>query len=186
MTGRSRKIEPEARYGLLLALIVGFSGLASGCATLPALKRELAAQPPRRTERKEQAVAAFEAQRNAAQLEAALNRFAEGNEAACYQQLVLLVERNPQFADARLQLAELHLHRGQLAEAESQIRAALALASDRAEFHDCLARVLEQGARGDQAARHFQMAAAIEPAMDLDRTASASYAHSSSHRPSAN
>lgn len=138
---------------------------AAGCTTLGTLKSDMAGQPPRRQERKEEAVAAFEAHRQAAQLQAALDRFREGNEAACYQQLAELVEQYPQNVDARLQLAELQLLRGELAPAEEQIRAALALSPRRAELHDCLGRILEASSRSDESAAAFQQAAHLEPGL---------------------
>lgn len=139
--------------------------LAGGCTTLGTLKNDMAEKPPRRQERKEEAVAAFEAHRQAAQLQAALDRFREGNEAACYTQLAELVEQYPQNGDARLQLAELHLLRGELAPAEEQIRAALALSPQRAELHDCLGRILEASSRSDESAAAFAQAEHLEPAL---------------------
>lgn len=139
--------------------------LASGCTSLGTLKGEMAEQPPRRQERKEDAIASFEAHRQAAQLQAALNRFREGNEAACYQQIVSLVEQYPQNVDARLQLAELHLLRGELASAEEQIRAALALSPQRGELHDCLGRILEASSRPDESSAAFAQAQHLEPAL---------------------
>ena len=117
-------IRRRSRVLMACVLIAASAMLASGCTSLGTLKGEMAEQPPRRQERKEDAIASFEAHRQAAQLQAALNRFREGNEAACYQQIVSLVEQYPQNVDARLQLAELHLLRGELASAEEQIRAA--------------------------------------------------------------
>lgn len=143
---------------ILLAL-----GLSPGCTTFSSLKRDLAAQPPRRKERKEEVVTVFEAQRDAAQLQAALNRWNEGNEAACQQQLASLVKSKPLFVDARLQLAELLLYEGHIDEAEQQLRPALKLAPERADLHDCLARVLEAGAQHDEALVHFCRAAELDP-----------------------
>src|SRR5262245_31838962 len=151
----------------LLALI----SVTCGCTTLVSLKRELAEQPPRRIQRKEDAVAAFEAQRDSAQLQAALNRWNEGNQAACYQQLASLVEKRPKFVEARLQLAEMHLFQGEFALAEQQVRAALVVAPERADLHDCLGRVLEAGSRNEEAAHQFQKAAELEPAIELYRLA---------------
>jgi Tfp pilus assembly protein PilF len=145
------------------ALIVMALGIGPGCTTLSSLKREMAEQPPRRKQRKEEVVAAFEAKRDAARLEAALNRWNEGNEAACHQQLASLVKGKPQFVDARLQFAELLLYRGELDEARQQLRAALELAPQRADLHDCLGRVLEAASQHDEALVHFHRAAELEP-----------------------
>jgi Tfp pilus assembly protein PilF len=161
-----------SRVGILIALTV-VAAAPPGCTTLSNLKRELAEQPPRRKQRQEQAVASFEAQRDAAQLQAALNRWNEGNQAACEQILASLVERKPQYVDARLQLAELQLFRGQIEPAEQQLRAALAIAPQRADLHDCLARVLEASARDSEALAHFQKAAELAPDKELYRLAAA-------------
>jgi Tfp pilus assembly protein PilF len=130
----------------------------------------MAEQPPRRKERKEEVLADFEARRDAARLQAALNRWTEGNEAACYQQLADLVKTRPQFVDARLQLAELLLYRGDLDEAKQQLQAALETAPNRADLHDCLGRVLEAGSQHEEALAQFRRAAELEPGNVLYRS----------------
>lgn len=146
-----------------LSLAIVAVTLTSGCASLPSLRRDLAERSPRGKDRQESAIAAFEAQRDAAQLQAALSRWNEGNEAACEQLLTALVDRKPEYADARLQLAELHLYRGELELAEQHLREALKHAPQRAELHDCLARVLEAGSRSSESSVHFQKAAELDP-----------------------
>jgi Tfp pilus assembly protein PilF len=152
---------------ILATLLTAAFVMTAGCTSLTTLKRDMAEQPPRRQERKEQVVATFEAQREAAQLQAALNRFSEGNHDACFQQLSNLVQTRPAFVDARLQLAELHLFRGEHQQAQQQLRAALIIAPQRAELHDCLGRALEADAQSEEALVHFQKAAEIEPANEL-------------------
>lgn len=149
------------------ALLMAAVALSGGCATMTTLKREMAAQPPRRQERKARAMASYEAQRDKAQLEAALNRFSEGNDEACFQQLHSLVERRPDFVDARLQLAEFHLFRGEPQQAELQLRAAIVIAPERADLHHCLGRVLEASEQRQEALVHFERAAQLEPANPL-------------------
>jgi Tfp pilus assembly protein PilF len=158
---------------IVLTLLILAGAMSSGCATLSSMRRDLAEQPPKRKQRQEKVVAAFEAQRDAAQLEAALNRWNEGNHAACEQLLTSLVERKPQYVDARLQLAELHLFREETDPAEEQLRAALAIAPQRADLHDCLARVLEASERNSEAVVHFQKAAELDPNSELYRLAAA-------------
>ena len=154
-----------------LVVLTLAAAMSSGCATLSSMRRELAEQPPRRKERQEKTVAAFEAQRDAAQLAAALNRWNEGNHAACEDLLTSLVQRKPQYVDARLQLAELYLFREETSRAEEQLRAALQIAPQRADVHDCLARVLEADERSSEALAHFQKAAELDPNSELYRLA---------------
>lgn len=144
---------------------------ATGCTTLSSLRRELAEQPPKRQQRQEKAVTSFEAQRDFAQLQAALSRFREGNHAACEELLTSLVARKPQNVDARLQLAELYLFREQTGPAEEHLRSALAVAPERADLHDCLARVLEASGRDSEALAHYQQAAELDPQSELYRLA---------------
>ena len=161
----------QLRSLLLLTTFIALvlAGLP-GCTTLSAWRGELAQQPPRRKQRKEKVVASFEAQRDAARLTAALNRWNEGNEAACYEQLASLVQGKPHYVDARLQLAELLLYRGQFDEARSQLQAALELEPDRGDLHDCLGRVLEADSKFSEARVHFQKAAELEPMSELYRS----------------
>ena len=105
----------------------------------------------------------FEKQRDTAQLQAALNRWKEGNVAACERALGSLVEQRPQFVDARVQFAELLLYQNNPAAAQDQLRAALELAPDRADIHHSLAVALEAGGNSDTAAEHFRKAAELEP-----------------------
>ena len=158
----------RALYLLLLPLLVV---CATGCTTLSSLRRELAEQPPKRKERQQQVVASFESQRDAAQLQAALSRFSEGNHAACEELLASLVARKPQNVEARLQLAEFYLFHQQTGPAEEQLTAALAIAPNGADLHDCLARVLEASDRSSEAIVHHQKAAELDPKSELYRLA---------------
>ena len=150
-----------------LTMSIALAALASGCTTFSSLRRELAEQPPKRKARREQVVSSFESQRDAAQLQAALSRFSEGNHAACEELLTSLVARKPQYVDARLQLAEFYLLREETGLAEQHLHAALEIAPQRADLHDCLARVLEASGRGGEALAHSQKAAELDPQSEL-------------------
>lgn len=158
-------------YAVKVLLLFLAAAMTTGCTTLSSIRRDLSEQPPKRKQRQEKAVAAFEAQRDAAQLQAALSRWNENNHAACEQLLTSLVGRKPQYVDARLQLAEFYLFREQTGLAEEQLQAALDLAPERADLHDCLARVLEASERSSEALVHFQKAADLEPTSELYRLA---------------
>ena len=105
----------------------------------------------------------FENQRDTAQLQAAMNRWKEGNTAACERALASLVEQRPHFVEARVQYAELMLSQNNPAGAANQLREALQLAPDRADIHHSLAIALEAGGNADAAAKHFRKALELEP-----------------------
>jgi Tfp pilus assembly protein PilF len=116
-----------------------------------------------RQERSGQAIQQFEQYRDAAQLEAALDRWQQNDIAGCETRLRTLIVRRPDFLAARLRLAELAWSFGDAAEAETQYRAALGLAADRPDIHHALGLVLEATGRVDEAHVHFVRAAEIAP-----------------------
>ena len=113
--------------------------------------------------RKAEMVTQFESQRDQAQLQAALNRWKEGHVAACERALSILVERRPEFVDARVQYAELLMAKENPAAAEHQLRTSLQLAPERADIHHSLAMALNAGGNSAEAAVHFRKAAELEP-----------------------
>jgi Tfp pilus assembly protein PilF len=124
-----------------------------------------------RHERHATAVLAFEQQRNQAQLQAALVRWQQGDVAGCESRLRNLVQRRPEFCDARVHLAELAWSCENAVEAEAEYRAALALAPQRADLHHALGLVLESTGRWPEAQTHLAQAAALEPQNELYRGA---------------
>jgi Tfp pilus assembly protein PilF len=148
-------------FSVACILVVSLAAGLAGCSGLRPGRTSVAdASSPQRL-RKDDAIAAFEARRDAAQIQAALDRWEEGNFAACGALLRGVVERNPQQVDARLQLAEWLLHEQELDEAQQQARAALILAPERADVHDCLGRVLEATGQVQAAYDHFRRAAEL-------------------------
>lgn len=105
----------------------------------------------------------FESQRDSAQLQAALNRWKEGNVAACERALASLVHQRPQFVEARIHYAELLLSQNNAAAAEEQLREALKLAPGRADIYHALALAVEASGNSAAAAEFFQKAAQLEP-----------------------
>lgn len=134
-----------------------------GCVTTKPPAMVKGNTPPLSPERKTEAVTQFETQRDQAQLQAALNRWKEGNVTACERALSILVERRPEFVDARVQYAELLIAKENPAAAEHQLRTALRLAPDRADIHHSLAMALNAGGNFAEAAGHFRKAAELEP-----------------------
>jgi predicted Zn-dependent protease len=145
-------------------LLVGLAALCCGCAsTNPALVTKGKLPPALSPERKAAAIAQFESQRDNAQLQAALNRWKEGNPTACERALACLVDQRPEFVDARIQYAELLVSQNNPAAAEHQLREALRLAPERADIHHSLAMALGAGGNAAAAAEHFRKAAELDP-----------------------
>lgn len=143
-------------------LIVGLLLLA-GCA---GWREHLAPQPrvaDDREARKAAAVHSFEQQRDAMQLQAALDCFHQGDHAGCESRLLALVERRPDFVPARLRLAEISWSRGDAASAEQHYLAALSQQPDLAEAHHGLGTLLEAEGRDGDAAAHLSRAGEYQP-----------------------
>jgi Tfp pilus assembly protein PilF len=119
------------------------------------------------------ALQSFEEQRDAMQLQAALDRFNQGDYSGCESRLATLVERRPDFVPARLRLAEILWSRGDAATAEQHYHAALALQPDLAEAHHGLGTLLEGEGRFDEAeiylARCAKLATEPDEAADPSR-----------------
>jgi Tfp pilus assembly protein PilF len=124
-------------------------------------------------QREQAAVQAFEQRRDEAQLQAALDRWQQGDLAGCELRLRSLLARRPDYCDAHLQLAELAWSCQNAVEAEAEYRAALSLAPERADLHHALGLVLEATGRGQEARHHLAQACALDPHSDLYRSTAA-------------
>jgi predicted Zn-dependent protease len=154
----------DARYWHAALPLVMVTALCCGCVSAgptPATKGKLPS--PLGPERKAEMVAQFESQRDNAQLQAALNRWKEGNPSACERALASLVDKRPEFVDARVQYAELLVSKDNPAAAEHQLREALRLAPERADIHYSLAIALNSGGNPAAAVKHFRKAAELDP-----------------------
>ena len=141
--------------------------LASGCAGWQK-RTDLRAKAPSREQRAEDAIRDFEQQRDGAQYQAALDRWRQGDAARAEAQLAALVARRPDFADARLRLAEILWARNE-SSAEQHFRAVVAAHEASAEAHHGLGLVLDATGRRDEARRHWERAAELEPANEAYR-----------------
>jgi len=119
-----------------------------------------------REARKSAAVQSFEEHRDPMQLQAALDRFQQGDYAGCESRLTALVERRPDFVPARLRLAEIVWSRGDSATAEQHYQTVLSVHPDLAEAHHGLGMLLEAEGRFDEAAEHLARAAELDPSFD--------------------
>jgi Tfp pilus assembly protein PilF len=164
----------RTKFFIFLALPL----LASGCAGwkqhangLPAASMPQAARQPtiadQRGIRQDEAIRSFEQHRDQMQLQAALDRFGQGDMAGCESRLQMLVQRRPDFAEARLRLAEICWSRGDAPAAEEHYLAVLFLQPDSAEAHHGLGILLEASGRDDEAQRHLERAAQLDPSSAL-------------------
>jgi len=140
---------------------------ASGCASWKQQFGALAAPGLQRVERKEKVVQSFESGRTEAQFAAALQRIEGGDPTEGRKLLEALVARRPNFVEGRLKLAELLWADEDIAGAELQLQAAVALTPERADVHHALGVLLESLARTDEAIMHLSRAAELEPANEL-------------------
>ena len=115
-----------------------------------------------------EAVRDFEDRRDLAQLQAALDRWKQGDAARAEAMLATIVNRRPDYADAQLHLAEVLWSRGD-PKAESHFRAVLQSQPGRAEAHHALGLLLDASSRPDEARQHFTKAAELEPENEIYR-----------------
>jgi Tfp pilus assembly protein PilF len=148
-------------------LLIVLTLLLPGCA---GWREQFAPQHPTvaedREARKSAAVQSFEEHRDPMQLQAALDRFQQGDYAGCESRLTALVERRPDFVPARLRLAEIVWSRGDSAAAEQHYQTVLSLHPDLAEAHHGLGMLLEAEGRFEEAAEHLARAAELDPSFD--------------------
>jgi len=156
-------VSSVTRIWILGGLAALVAALGSGCAATGPVVTKSKPPSPLSPDQKAQAIAHFEGQRDNAQLQAALNRWKEGNMDACERALSSLVENRPQFVDARVQYGEFLLAKENPAAAAHQLQDALKLAPDRADIHHSLGVALEAGGNHEVAADHFRKALALDP-----------------------
>ena len=140
--------------------------VAPGCA---AWKQAAAPQPTvadQRGVRQDEAIRSFEQHRDQMQLQAALDRFQQGDIAGCESRLQTLVERRPDLTEARLRLAEICWSRGDARAAEGHYLAVLAAQPECAEAHHALGTLLEASGRENEAQHHLQRAAGLQSAAE--------------------
>jgi len=141
----------------------------TGCARLRAAIPNTAPVTETREARHAHAVQAFEEQRNRAELEAALDRWNQGDIAGCESRLRAILARRPSDVEAHIRLAELAWSMNNATEAEAEYLAALRLAPERADLEHALALVLEVTGRPAEASPHFARAAQLDPQSELYR-----------------
>jgi Tfp pilus assembly protein PilF len=159
---------------LIISLVWLSATLLTGCAGW-----KQALQPKTTTETREEraqdAVQDFEQRRDAAQLEAALDRWKQGDVGRSEAMLRAVVKRRPEYVAAQMLLAEVLWSRND-ASAEQHLRAVLELQPNRADAHHALGLVLDGTGRAEEARQHLSKAAELEPANEVYRETSESLA----------
>lgn len=169
--GHPRASLPVGVRGFLLGMasaIVALS-LLSGCKSvaLPEPLRAGSELSRDRKQRNEEAIRQFERNRNEAEFQAAMNRYAHGDVRGCEDTLRRLLQREPKHREAWLALAELCLSENRLDEAAQAAGAALADWPDDAPTHYTVGLVLDARGRTAEALPHYQRAAQLEPDNEL-------------------
>ena len=158
----------NARRGAQI-LLWGTALVLAGCTSWHAARSTGSPVTRTREARHAQAVHAFEEQRDRAELEAAMDRWSQGDIGGCEVRLRAILARRPSDLEAHIRLAELAWSMNNAAESEAEYLAALGLAPDRADVEHALALVLEATGRTDDASPHFIRAAQLDPRNELYR-----------------
>ena len=155
--------------GLILCGLSLCSG--AGCSALQSWreKSEESDVGRLREERREEVVHNFERRRLEAQLQLARERAEQGDPESAEEILQGTLKRDPSSVAAREQLAELYWAHDQFAEAEHQLRDALAIVPKRADLHYLLGLLLDGRGNAPEARLYFAKAVELEPTNDLFR-----------------
>ncbi len=148
---------------VLLIITVSFVNCVAGCGTSHTWLNPSAKDTPSREERREDALRRFEQHRDEAQFAGAMERWQSGDPNTCQAQLTSIVARNPKHLLARRALADLAMERGNVAQAESELRAILEIAPDDAPTQHSLGLLLESLNRTQEARVHLMRAAELVP-----------------------
>lgn len=144
-------------------LVVALCVCNSGCA---GWRERLLVHPnlsEDRATRHAETLESFELHRDQAQLAAAIDRYQAGDPLGCHSRLATLVERRPNFVEARLRLAEVCWSLDDPAAAEGHYRAVLANHPNHAEVQHGLGVLLTAQGRFDEARPFLAQARALDP-----------------------
>lgn len=148
-------------------LAAGAMLLLSGCTALKTLKLPMGDVRPQRLERNDDVAGSYKIRRNDAQFAVATELWQKDDGPACEAALMTILERDPRHRDARRLLADLYVEREQLPAARGQLDQLLHHYPDDAQAHHSLGMVLESLGEPEQALKHLDRAAELEPANEL-------------------
>jgi len=157
---------PQSLACLWLALICGCAGM-----DVPKVitNNDVA---PKLKQRNEEAVRSFERQRDAAEFEAARNRWLHQNDPkGCREVLERLLARNPQHRDARLLLADLLLTENDAPAAYTHAKKALDEWPNDPQVQYTMATVLDALGRTSDALGYYERASKMAPSNEAYRAA---------------
>ncbi|MBN1909535.1 MAG: tetratricopeptide repeat protein [Pirellulales bacterium] len=133
--------------------------LAAGCQTFRLPEPPVGSVTAEREARRAEAIAHFEQQRDAAELQAAEDAWDRGDVAACRKGLEALLNRRPSHRDARLLLAAVLLDQHQADLALAHLEAALQDHPNDGEICHAMAVALSQLGRHEEAQAYYRQAA---------------------------
>jgi predicted Zn-dependent protease len=136
---------------------------ACGCAAPKLWKPGGADVAPLRGQRRDEALQRFDAHRDSAQYQAAMDRWRANDAITCEAQLRGIVRRNPKHLEARQALADMMLDRGDTAAAEEELRELLKIAPDDPQTHHSLGLLLQSLDRNEEGQPHLVRAAELAP-----------------------
>jgi predicted Zn-dependent protease len=136
---------------------------ACGCAAPKIWKPSGPDVAPLRGQRRVEALQRFDAHRDSAQYQAAMDRWRSNDAFTCEAQLRGIVRRNPNHLEARQALADMMLDRGDTAAAEQELRELLKIAPDDPQTNHSLGLLLQSLDREQEAQPHLIRAAELAP-----------------------
>ena len=113
--------------------------------------------------RQQEAGERFAQARTQGEYQAAVSQWESGDEIGCEMTLLRLLERNPNFHEARRLLADLRLQQGDTAAATRELNTLLAADPNDAQTHHSLGLLYESLGQPAAAAKHIDQACRLEP-----------------------
>jgi tetratricopeptide (TPR) repeat protein len=146
----------------ILGAVVTLVGLP-GCAGWKGGRTPVPDVKPLREDRAKEAIAEFEKERNAAQYQAALSSWKQGNVTGCREALEKLLTREPDRRDARMLLAEVHLINEEFDQAQAIVQKLIDQDPKDAHAQHTLGLLLEVQGKQREAVACYERAVQLAP-----------------------